>query len=208
MNNARITLYGGGYFRHTDGVIERISEVDEEGITYLVPLNLSEQNSYGVETNLSVDPFAWWTLAGDVNVFRAITSGEYNGEQLNSDDYSWNSRLNSMMRFENNLDIQTTFYYRAPQQTTQGRRLAYYSLNMGISKDVLKGNGTLTLNLYDVFNSRNYRYIIDRPELYSENEYRRSSRTITLSFAYRLNQAKNRGGNRTGSGFEGGGSEF
>jgi outer membrane receptor protein involved in Fe transport len=204
MNNAKTTLYAGGYFKHTDGVIERISEVDEEGITYIFPINLSVQNSFGLETNISVEPFKWWTLSGDINAFRSITSGEYNGERLESDDYSWNSRLNSMLRFENNLDIQTTFYYRAPQKTTQGERLAYYMLNLGISKDILKGNGTLTLNIHDVLNTRKYRYIIDRPNLYSENEFRWSSRTISLSFAYRLNQMKKNNGRGNGNGGGGG----
>jgi outer membrane receptor protein involved in Fe transport len=204
MNNAKTTLYAGGYYRNTDGVIERISEVDEEGITYIFPANLSVQNAFGLETNLSVEPFSWWTLSGDINAFRSIISGEYNGEALKSDDYSWNSRLNSMMRFANDMDIQTTFYYRAPQRTTQGERLAYYMLNLGISKDILSGNGTLTLNVRDLLNSRKYRYILDRPNLYSENEFRWSTRSVSLSFVYRLNQLKknNRGGGNEG--FEGG----
>lgn len=206
MNNGKTTLYTGGYLRHTDGVIERISEVDEAGITYIFPVNLSVQNSFGLETNLSVEPFSWWTLSGDINAFRAITSGEYNGEQLESDDYSWNSRLNSMMRFGNDMDIQTTFYYRAPQKTTQGERLSYYMLNLGISKDILKGNGTLTLNIRDLLNTRKYRYIIDRPNLYSENEFRWSSRSVSLSFVYRLNQKKKNSGGQNRDGFGGGDS--
>ncbi len=205
MKKTKITLYAGGYFKNTDGIIERISEVDEEGITYIFPYNLSVQNSFGFETNISVDPFKWWTLSGDINAFRAITSGEYNGERLESDDYSWNGRLNSMMRFENDLNIQTTFYYRAPQKTTQGERLAYYMLNLGISKDILKGNGTLTLNIHDIFNTRKFRYNIDRPNLYSENEFRWSSRTVSLSFIYRLNQKKKRNGGQNRSGSGGGG---
>lgn len=206
MNNGKTTLYTGGYLRHTDGVIERISEVDEAGITYIFPANLSVQNSFGLETNLSVEPFSWWTLSGDINAFRAITRGEYNGEQLESDDYSWNSRLNSMMRFGNDMDIQTTFYYRAPQKTTQGERLSYYMLNFGISKDILKDKGTLTLNIHDLLNTRKYRYIIDRPNLYSENEFRWSSRSVSLSFVYRLNQKKKNSGGQNRDGFGGGDS--
>jgi outer membrane receptor protein involved in Fe transport len=204
MNNGKTSIYAGGYLRNTDGVIERISEVDEEGITYIFPYNLSVQNAFGLETNLSVEPFKWWTLSGDINAFRSITSGEYNGERLESDDYSWNSRLNSIMRFENDLNIQTTFYYRAPQKTTQGERKAYYMLNLGVSKDILKGSGTLTLNVQDVFNTRIYKYIIDRPNFYSENEFRWSSRTVSLSFIYRLNQMKKNNGSRNGNGFGGG----
>jgi hypothetical protein len=77
-------------------------------------------------------------------------------------------------------------------------------LNLGISKDILKGDGTLTLNIHDLFNTRKYRYIIDRPNLYSENEFRWSSRTVSLSFVYRLNQMKRNNGRRSGGGFGGG----
>ncbi len=142
-------------------------------------------------------------MTGDINFFRAITSGMHNGENLDSDTYSWNTRLNSMMKFRNNLDFQATFYYRAPQETTQGYRKSYYVTDLAGSKDVLKGNATLTLNLRDIFNTRRYGYVIDRPNLYSENEYRWSSRSISLSFIYRLNQQKKakRGG---GGDFNGG----
>jgi outer membrane receptor protein involved in Fe transport/translation initiation factor IF-1 len=204
FTNGKTTFYSGGYLRDTDGVIERISEVDEQGVTYIIPYNLSERQSFGVESNVSVDPFEWWTLSGDINAYRAITSGDYEGEKLENDTYSWNTRLNSMMRFKSrDLDIQTTFFYRAPRETTQGELKAYYMMNMGISKDILEGNGTLTLNVRDVLNTRNFRYVIDRENLYSENEFRWSTRSVSLSFVYRLNQKKkmNRGG---GGGFGGG----
>ncbi len=207
FNNGKTTFYSGGYFRNTNGVIERISEVDENGITYVVPYNLSEQQSFGLESNLSIDPFEWWTLSGDINAFRAITSGEYNGENLKSDTYSWNSRLNSMMRFKNrDLDIQTTFFYRGPQETTQGERKAFYMMNLGISKDILAGNGTLTFNVRDVLNSRKFKYVINQENFYSENEFRWSTRSVSLSFVYRLNQKKkmNRAP-QNGGGFGGGG---
>ncbi len=198
--NGKTSLYSGAYFRHTMGVNERISEVDENGITYVFPINLSTRNSYGLESNLSIDASKWWTLSGDINLFRAITDGSYEGEQLHSDTYSWNGRLNSMMKFRKDFDIQATFFYRGAQQTTQGSRLPYYRVNLAASKDILKGNGTLTLNIRDVLNSSKYGYIIDHPNLYSENEFRWSGRTISLTFIYRLNQQKkmvrenNRGG--------------
>lgn len=205
FTDGKTTFYSGGYLRDTDGVVERISEVDKDGITYIIPYNLAEEQSFGLESNVSVDPFEWWTLSGDVNAFRSITSGDYEGESLESDTYSWNSRVNSMMRFKNKeLDIQTTFYYRGPQKTTQGERKEYYMMNLGVSKDILAGNGTLTFNIRDALNTRNFRYVIDRDNLYSENEFRWSTRSVSLSFVYRLNQKKKMGGGRDGGDFGGG----
>ncbi|MBN2349603.1 MAG: TonB-dependent receptor [Bacteroidales bacterium] len=209
FNNGKFSFYGGLYYKNTEGVIERINFVDTTGITIQKPLNLSKQKSYGIESNISLDVVKWWTLSGDINFYRAITTGEYAGENLSSDTYSWNTRLNSKLKFRNNLDFQAIFFYRAPQRTTQGIRKEFYMLNLAASKDVLGGDGTLTLNIRDVLNSRKFRYILERPELYSENEFRWSTRSISLTFIYRLNQKKkiNGNGNR-GNGAGGGDIEF
>lgn len=187
-------LYTGIYYRNTSGVIERIADLDTAtGILYTYPVNLSERQSYGLETNVSVDIFKWWTLTGDINFFQSSTYGQLDTIILESEDYSWHTRMNSKIRLPYNIDFQTIFFYRAPQETTQGKRQAFYMLNMALSKDILKGKGTLTLNVRDVLNSRSFKYIIDQPDLYSENEHRRTGRMFTLTFIYRLNQKKKAG---------------
>ena len=206
------SVYSGLYVRHTTGVIERVNQVENSGITYLIPLNLAERRSFGYEANISVDPFEWWKLNGDFNFYRSMTDGDYNGENLHSDSYSWDTRLNSKITFMKNTDFQSVIFYRAPRETTQGIRKAFYMLNMGLSRDILKGNGTLTLNARDVLNSRKFRFVLDQPDLYSEIDFRWSSRSITLTFNYRLNQKKkieeNRNNNGNGGNFGGNGVEF
>ncbi len=209
MNRPKLNFYSGIYYRYTSGVIERISVIDDStGITYIIPSNLSERQSFGLETNMSINPVKWWTLSGDLNFFRSITDGEYEGEKLNSDDYSWNTRLNSKMRFPESIDFQTIFFYRGPKETTQGRRDAFYMLNMALSKDIFKGRGTLTFNVRDVLNSRQYRFTIDQPDLYSVNKFRRSERSYTLTFIYRLNQKKRMGRNGGSNGEDPGGDDM
>jgi hypothetical protein len=61
-------------------------------------------------------------------------------------------------------------------------------LNASISKDVLKGKGTLSLNVRDVLNSRKFRYELNQPDLVSVNERRWSGQQFRLTFIYRLNQ--------------------
>ncbi len=205
FKNEHLSIYAGLYFRHSSQVFERISNVDSiTGLNYIIPVNLSTRQSYGTETNISVDLFQWWKFSGDLNFFRNITSGTYLNENLSSDSYSWNSRLNSKWSFKNNFDLQANFFYRAPLKTTQGTRQAFYMLDMGISKDVLNRNGTFTLNIRDLLNSRKFRFILDSPELYSENEFRWSTRSVSLTFTYRLNQLKKANGGQRNNGDTGG----
>ncbi len=193
MKRSVFNFYSGVYYRFTNSVVEQVNMLDSSGITYFIPVNLSERNSFGIESNLTLNIKKWWTLTSDFNFYRSITSGEYEGQDLSSDDYSWNARLNSKLRFPSNIDFQTIFFYRAPEETTQGLRKAFYMLNMAASKDVFKNKGTITFNVQDVLNTRRFRMIIDQPDLYSENENRWSERSYTLTFVYRLNQKKKNG---------------
>jgi hypothetical protein len=75
---------------------------------------------------------------------------------------------------------------------------------MSLSKDILKGKGTLTFNVRDVLNSRKFRYEIHQPNLISTNQFRWSTREFRLSFIYRLNQNKRQGSGSRDGGDEGG----
>jgi len=59
-----------------------------------------------------------------------------------------------------------------------------------VSKDILNNNGTLTLNVIDVFNSRKFRSITEGANFYTYSVSQGRLRQINLTFNYRLRQAK------------------
>lgn len=187
------SLLSSVYYRKTTGVIERVTIPGEDATTLRFPINLAERDAYGLEFNLSYDFAKWWRNNLNLNFFREIIDGEYEGRILSSDTYSWNSRLNSKLTLWKEYDAQVSFNYRAPRQDPQGRDLAVYSLDLGMSRDVFKGNGTLTLSVRDLLNSRKRRSITDLEDFYAESEFQWRSRQLTLTFNYRLNQKKGRG---------------
>ncbi|MEM1326715.1 MAG: outer membrane beta-barrel family protein [Bacteroidota bacterium] len=200
------------YYRHTEDVIQRLFTADDNGNTIRRPENIATEDSYGVEVTYNYNLADWWRLNGDFNFFRAITSGEFmNAEgisrDLNADTYTWFTRLTSRTTFWKNTDLQVRFNYRAPRIQPQGKVRALYSIDLGLSKDIMQGNGTLTLSVRDLLNSRQYRYLIEEPGFTSENVFQWRARTTTLTFNYRLNQKKKRGG-RSRGGYDGGDGDF
>ena len=101
------------------------------------------------------------------------------------------------------LEAQVRFVYRAPRETTQGRRKALYTVDLGLSKDIWKKKATLTLSVRDVLNSRKRRFETIGPGFSREGEFQWRSRVSTLKLNYRINQKKRRGGKR--GGYQGGG---
>jgi outer membrane receptor protein involved in Fe transport len=181
------------YYRHRENVIQRItSGPDSAGRTQVVPINLSEENAYGVEFNLSLNIQNWWKLNSSANFYRAMTHGVHEGEVLESDTYTWTSRTTSKMTFFKSVDFQASFNYRAPRITPQGKDLSMYSIDLGLSKDIFKGKGTITANVRDLLNSRKRRSIVDTEGYYSNSTFQWRSRQFTVTFTYRLNRDKER----------------
>ena len=187
------SVLSNAYYRHRKNVIERIiTEPDSAGRSMIIPINLSDENAYGVEFNLSLDVQDWWRINTSANFYRAITKGVYEGEIFESDTYTWTTRTTSKMTLFKNLDFQASFNYRAPRITTQGKNLSIYSIDLGLSRDVFKGKATVTAGVRDLFNSRKRRAIVEREDYYSNSVFQWRSRQFTVTFTYRLNSAKER----------------
>lgn len=191
------------YYRHTTGVTERIRTIDETGITNTFPVNLSTENSVGLELTYQVEPARGWDVNGSFNFFNSSVRGEYNSVSYDADRFSWMGRMTSRWKIWKLVDVQLRGFYRAPIVTPQGRNLSMASLDLGASIDVLNKNGTITLNIRDLFNSRRHRYEITGIGFYSEGDHQWRVRSVQLDFTYRINQKKRRGQRRDGD-FEGG----
>jgi outer membrane receptor protein involved in Fe transport len=212
QNFDKSSFYFGAYHRHSTNIEQRITSIVDtlglNNVTITKPENLGLRNSMGIEMNGSLEISKWWNLNGNANFFYSNTEGTLQVENadavvLGAQAYSLSTRLSNNLKFKKLFDAQVNLMYRAPQNTTQGKRLSMMSLDLGFSKDVLDKNGTFSLSIRDLFNTRKYRGITDLENYYTEYEYQRRRRQATLSFTYRLNQKKKRGGNR-GGGYEGG----
>jgi len=201
---SQLTLNTSLYYHHTTDAtqfVRRITGANEEGIPITVsgPINLATEYRYGFEVNLNYNPVRWWRLNGNVNLFQVSTRGDYtyqdfNGEShyqnFDNDAFTWSGRINSRITLPSKIDWQTNFMYRGAQKTAQGKMLANASVNMALSKDVMKDKGTISLNVQDLFNSRKHMVETNLPQASTYSEMQWRERTINLSFTYRFNQTK------------------
>ncbi len=195
------SLFSSVYYRYRDGVIDRITTTDNQGITYRLPVNLSVENNFGFEFNGSYNFNKKNSLNGNFNFYRSISEGSYEGVELNNDVYTWNSRLVYKSEILPEYNFQTAINYRAPRKTNQGRVKSIYFIDLSVSKDVLKGKGTVVASVRDLLNSRKYRSITDTENLYSESEFQWRVRQFLVTFTYRINRKKDRGPAKGGGDF-------
>lgn len=179
------------YYRHTTGVIEELILPNDDGTSIEYPVNLSERDAYGLEMSFNYDLTEWWNVTSDLNFFQAIVNGSFEGVDYNANIFSWTGGLITQFDPTETLQLQASFDYNAPRNTTQGRRLAVYSLDLAASLDILQGKGTITVSGRDLFNTRIRRSIVDLPNYKAESAFQwRQTRQLVATFNYRLNQEK------------------
>lgn len=195
-NTDRMSLLTNLYYRYRTGVMQRVMAVDSLGFTRMFPINLSNENAFGLEFNLNYDFTDTWTFNGSFNFYRANTRGEYENEIFDIDNTIWSTNLNTKFELFNLLNVQPALDYRGPQDIPQGRRQAIWSFDLAVSIDILENNGSITFASRDMFNTRRRIQQTSGDGFYSDldNQWRQGN--FRLSFQYRLNQdrPKPRGG--------------
>jgi outer membrane receptor protein involved in Fe transport len=183
------------YYRETFGKIDRFRTVDSLGFSKTLPSNLSNQKSMGIEIASSWNFTKSYKADLSFNAFRAITDASNINSAFKSDTYSWFVRHSSRIKV-GATDLQIRANYEAPQLTPQGSRGYMAWMDLSASKDIMKGNGTLTLSILDIFNSRINRYEsrylspADGSGFFTSGESQGRLRSFNLTFNYRFKTTK------------------
>lgn len=206
------------------GDVTPVGGVDSQTPVILTsPLNIGKEYRFGFEFNVNYNPFRWWRINSNFNLYRNETKGDYTYtltnrftgdtqtviQDFNRVGYSWTSRINSKISLPLKIDWQLNGNYEAPQNTAQGKRVGVASANTSLSKDILKDKATIGLSVQDIFNSRkmkNETNLAGQLNSYSEMQWRQ--RQITVSFTYRFNMSKTDKQKQPQSQEGGGGDEY
>jgi outer membrane receptor protein involved in Fe transport len=169
--------------------------VDSLGFSRTLPANLADQQSMGIEMASSWNFTKSYKADLSFNAFRAITDASNINAAFKSDTYSWFVRHSSRFKI-GATDLQVRANYEAPQQTPQGTRGYMAWMDISASKDIMKGNGTLSLSILDIFNSRINRYESrylapsDGSGFYTRGESQGRLTSVNLTFNYRFKTTK------------------
>ncbi|TQO36276.1 outer membrane receptor protein involved in Fe transport [Arenibacter algicola] len=228
----KFTFTTSGYFNRSTGVFQFVSRETGDFVTIenpddpqnpivvpvqvRSPINLATEERMGMEFTTTYTPKRNWRLTWNLNAFQRDLKGDFTYinsqdeeivQNFDANNFSWFTRFSAKIPLPGKIDFQTNFFYMGPSEDAQNTNKGMLSSDLGLSKDILKDKGSLTLNVGDIFNSRK-RITDTRTEnvaTYSEFQWRQ--RQITLSFQYRFNQPQNKN-DRNRQGRSGGGEDM
>lgn len=194
------------YYRHGNNMIRHYT-YEDDGVFYSMPVNFGKADDFGVELVAQGQMTKWWNLNGNVNFFRSYSNGTINGKEYPTESWMLFGRMVSKFKVSNWFDLQLTAHVMGPHREPLGMRDGDWWVDLALSKEILHGNGTITFNVRDLFNSRSMggESWGDGFWQYSTSTWNR--RSFSLNFNYRINQQSIKRGRPDGDDDGGGGEE-
>jgi outer membrane receptor for ferrienterochelin and colicins len=206
----KVTFTTSAYFEDTKDVFSFVrtpngQEVNGIPVILSRPINLGKEQKFGFEFTFNYNPYKWWRINSNFNLYNVKTTGSNTYTDTNGNDVvqnldnqanTWFARISSKITLPYKIDWQLNGTYNGEQKTAQGKNLGQFAMNTAFSKDVMKDKGTIAFNISDIFNSRimrSYTYLqndttLESQTSYGEMQFRK--RQFNLSFTYRFNKPK------------------
>lgn len=202
LNWEKGTILTNLYYRHSTNTIQRVTSINENGVTIIMPENIGNRDDMGAELNISYTAFKWWNMNFNLNSFNAKIIGNSSVGSLNSDSWVTNLKLNNKFKLPWDVNFSLNYSYRGPMNLPQGKMLDIWFVDFAMSKDLTR-DITLTFTGSDVFSTRMRKMVTKDVSYYFNQDFQWRKGLFTLSFSYRLNQEKKRE-----SGGDGGGGNY
>ncbi|HEX8334341.1 MAG TPA: outer membrane beta-barrel family protein, partial [Segetibacter sp.] len=163
----------------------------DSNITVQIPVNLESSDYFGLSASLPVRISKTWNMINNLNAFYQHFNGRLSGVELNSGSPAVNIRTNNSFTFkkgwsaELNGNLRTGGRYGYSVSKPQG------AIDVGAQKTIMKGKGTVRLNVTDILWTNRPRVTVTYEGSYIENWHaRRETRVANLNFTYRFGNNK------------------
>ncbi len=174
------------YSRTTDVMNETFEATDSAAII-VRDANIARQNVAGIAVSAQIPVRKWWNANLYTNINYTKFSGELYGEQLAVEATNLTINMNNQFKFNGGWGAEVSCLYRGKGVWGQILTKPMGSLNAGITKQVLKGKGSLKLTVRDILYTNFPKGDIQNTgNVDASFQNRRDSRVANIAFSYRF----------------------
>ena len=178
-------------YTNTTDIINDVLEQDaNKNETVIRKQNIARQRQYGISVSAGGQVTKWWTGNVYANVFNNLFKGVVNGDNVEIGATAAQFNVSNQFKFAKTWSAELGGFYTTGGADGVFRIRDFGMLNMGISKQVLKGKGTIRLNVRDMLYTQKIRGDIRYSNIDASFQQRRDSRQVAVGFTYRFNKGK------------------
>lgn len=185
-------------FSVVDNLIQETNE-QRGTIYYSRPGNFGRQTVYGIDVNGNFKLTKWWTLQLYTEYKNLGYKSLVYGQVLDENRFYWYVGPTNQFAITKNLGAELAGSYQTRILAGQFLTIPVWQMRAGISQKIMKGKGSLKLNVSDLFYTNqpggDIRNIANSKANWLSYL---DSRVITLSFSYRFNKGKSLNARQSG----------
>lgn len=182
FSTPQFSLFTTLFNRITTNVIQENNSILPDNVLLTSYSNESNRINTGVELYLKYDIAGWWDISNDFTVYRKSfkdqTADTGFGNVVN-----WRNKIVSNFKPGNGLKLQLQMKYVGKQSSLFVSTEPYYTLNLGASKEMIKGKGKLNFSVTDIFNSTRFVSTISQTDFVARSTTKYNSRRFILGFS-------------------------
>lgn len=192
-------------YSHTNDVFTEYIDTASNGVSFLRQGNIASQDNFSLNIGCPLPIAKWWE--GYINVTGVLSSIEASfrpGYAYQVDFKSFNIYSEHTFRLPKGWSFQLSGWFNSPtiwQATFRSKAMG--AMDFGVRKQILKGQGTISLNVGDILGTAGWRSINDfTPGLYMVGSGTWESQTVKLNVRYNFGNKNVKGSRQRKTGFE------
>ncbi|WP_160715707.1 TonB-dependent receptor [Chitinophaga solisilvae] len=181
-------------YSHTKDMMTRLLEADVDkatGDTSLIRykyMNVAKSDNFNLNVSMPIPVTKWWNTFNTISVSHNIFETMVNNNLVQLSATGFFGRTQHTFTLTKDLTAEAVFFYVSPQIAEEGlfRMKSMCGLDLGAQYKVMKGKGSVKLNITDVFNTNYFRGSFDNAGRYTAISSRWDARQVRLTFNYRF----------------------
>jgi outer membrane receptor protein involved in Fe transport len=178
-------------YNTTKNVISQLlRQNDNDRIVFLTVDNVAQFRNIGVSVTVPVAVTKWWNLNFFTNVFNNHYKGIYNADPIDISYTSFMANATNSFTIKKGFTMELSGFYRAKGVDNLSVAQPVYMMNMAAQKQIMKGKGTLRLNVRDPFAWMRFRALTEYSNIYVNIFSQGDARQVTATFTYRFGKSQ------------------
>jgi hypothetical protein len=174
------------YNNTTDVISQIFRPGTADNITYMTSENVAKFRNIGLSVTAPIKVAKWWNANLFTNIFNNEYKGIYEGKPINVSYTSFMSNITNSFTLGKGYTGEVSGFYRHKGVDQLTVIEPMYQMSVGAQKQIMKGKGTLRLNVRDPFAWQRFKGRNKYGDIDMLFANRPDSRQVTGTFSYRF----------------------
>lgn len=174
------------YTNTTDIIMQVLEQDDATNTTYVQQENLARQQQIGLSVSAGFPITKWWTTNIYMNGFYNEFEGPVNGTEIELSAPGFMTNIQNSFKFSKGWGAEVSGFYRSKTQEGVFTSQSMGQISFAASKNVMKGKGTVRLNIRDPFDIQEFNGSSQYGNVDVKIHNQWDNRTVYASFTLRF----------------------